>query len=306
MTTEIPRKVKLIQEEIRDIQGLIVGLKEVLKGNPNDELSKLMLSQIEGRSEALITELDQSLVYYGVHSLKWAYQTNENVDIGYIGKVMIELKHCLVEISKTFGKVKKVDDFPLFLDGLYHGSYGLSFSTKHEDAFTNSVFSRSIAAFTGLIEKMTNGQYSDNKEINTRLAHLFERIAEFDCDVKMSYSSAYLNEKNGIYISHEVAARVFNGLSEANNDTKIVTALAVIQGINLLDHALIVAPRERVGVRLKLLYDEEKEVFMIESLGHLCRIEYKQVISEFSHINKKKEDRYIVSINIIPPNESPA
>lgn len=288
------REPQIVIEEIKGLDEVVASLLEVSRLYPEDKVTVLTLEQSNSRKQILVAELEQALAHYGYNSLRVACKTEGRVEVAYLARLFDGLRESLAAVAKTFDK--KFGDFPLYLDALYHSSYGMAFSTKPEDKLIRETCGQTISQLIFVLNLMKRGVYSQYNAVNTKIFDLLRSIQEDGNAVEVVYSGAYGKDGASVGISREDTGRIITGLSEATVSRTERVIIGVIQGINLLDMAMIVVPREKAGVKLKIIFEESHTDAIKEALGELREILVMEETADYKHINKSSETRTLVRI----------
>ena len=108
------RQPEIITREIQDLDKICLNTKELSLQFPNDNILRLNIEQSEFRKENLIIELDESLQFYGRHSLKYIFKDiKEKIHLDILLENLSSFK---VLIDKTLEKVTdgKSNHLPIY------------------------------------------------------------------------------------------------------------------------------------------------------------------------------------------------
>lgn len=287
-------------------RGWISQLREI--GYVFPEVSKISIveKEIASKAEQLRQDIKTSSALKRRHTIDLAFkQASTMLDVHHITDTFSKLKRVLDGMyAELSGQQRK--EVPLYLTSTFDGSYGLQFTTDHDDAIVgnsfdeviDAVFSGVGAAIDGQNDKTVRDYFSEkvsSPRIIKRYADLFDRIAKSQTDIELTWTSPY-RKNSSKTITHRRAAHVERLLTGINltkeSDISLVGRLRCID----LDTGKVTLISETAG-RIVATFSKRMEDDLRGMLDKQCeaifthRIEYNDEKESFkdTHILREIE-----------------
>lgn len=278
LSSELERIPDLIIDEIRDLNRLIITIKNVYKKSPEDFLLKLLEEEYSNLNTLKI-ELKEASQKHRSHLLEYAFDNVINL------KVMSD---CLSNINEVIYDTirhlwQKVDiQFNFQLVGVLTGSFSALLSTCPEEDMFDNLYSESFDFFFDTINELNNHpddtnkiaiyikeKFRNNTDLVSKYQKLFENIKNSKKSVTFKWNNLEMKPRN-VRVENQKAS-ILSYLLKKRPEIKEeeIELLGTIKAIDLLDsklgfiqEAIKDFPKKIKGIKFTAdLVDDIKEHF---------------------------------------------
>lgn len=241
------RQPKLINKEIRDLEKVYLVNQKLSNQFPDDSMLKLSLQQIEYRKELLLKELEESMLFNGMHSIQYIFK-----DVpGLLGlDVLIDhLNSFKGLLDKTLEGVTsgKQHSLPVYFNSIFSGSYGIQLSTPAEailfDHHYEKALGKTMVNLTDLInssDEELNGildkDFGDNRKLLNKYSSFFNKIHQNGERIAILWKSPISKEEKSIIVEPERAQYLYLKFSQKEKKVEPVELLGVLKGLSLIKY----------------------------------------------------------------------
>lgn len=239
------RQPEIITKEIQDLDAISLKGKELSDQFPQDNILRLNVSQAENRKKYLLIELDESLQYFGRHSLKYIFKDiQEKIKLETLLENLSSFKGL---IDKTFEKVTsgKQNHLPIYFNTVFSGSYGIQLSTPFEEKLLDHDYEKAIDETLTIINDLTNSDEEQLKEILTKdfgkdrtllnkYSLFFKKIHQTDKRVELEWNSPNTKKIKKVLIEPSKAKVLHNIFSQKQKSEETIELIGVLKGLSLI------------------------------------------------------------------------
>ena len=239
------RQPEIITKEIQDLDAISLKGKELSDQFPQDNILRLNVSQAENRKKNLLIELDESLQYFGRHSLKYIFKDiQEKIKLETLLENLSSFKGL---IDKTFEKVTsgKKNHLPIYFNTVFSGSYGIQLSTPFEEKLLDHDYEKAIDETITIINDLTNSDEEELKEILTKdfgkdrtllnkYSLFFKKIHQTDKRVELEWNSPNTKKIKKVLIEPSKAKVLHNIFSQKQKSEETIELIGVLKGLSLI------------------------------------------------------------------------
>jgi hypothetical protein len=240
---------EIITREIQNLDKIILSSLELLNQFPNDDILRLNVEQSEFRKSELLVVLENSLEYYGQHSLKYIFQDIQD-------KIKLEtlidgLNSFKGLIDKTFEKVTngKNNHLPIYFNTVFSGSYGIQLSTPFEEKFLDHDFEKTIGETIGIVSDLISSNedeiketlqrdFGENRTLLNKYSLFFKKIHQSNEPIRIEWKSPITNSSKEIVVEPEKAKFLHSYFSQNDETQEKIELIGILKGLSLLRYSV--------------------------------------------------------------------
>lgn len=296
------RDPDLILDEIRDLENVIITNRDMLKKYPTDLALKSSLDQAEFRKNNLVSELQESIQHSRCHVLKYIIDASvSKINLDVFVNSLESLKRL---VDKTFEVVtnKKEQQFELYFNTVFSGSFGILLSTPYDDKLFGSSYENAFGAVFEMLKAITvdsedkihttiQDKLRGNRKLIRKYSNFFESVTNSLNAVELEWREPNKNIHN-IKIEFDKAKRLYSLFKEhEKHEEEIVELTGYVKGLSLINYSVefqksIQQRKEIIRARFDKKLSEEVK----SCLDVLSKAKFKMSIelNEITEEEKKK------------------
>jgi hypothetical protein len=302
------RLPELITREIQDLDKIRLSAIELSMQFPQDNILRLNVEQTEKRKELLINELDESLKFYGRHSLKYIFSDlKETIRLETLLEHLNSFKGL---IDKTFEKITngKQNNLPVNFNTVFSGSYGIQLSTPFEEKLLDHDYEKALGQTIGILTDLVTSSdeelntiiekdFGENRKLLNKYSLFFKKIHQNDKKVQIVWTSPISKELKSIIVEPEKAKTLYSRFSQKEKSEETVELLGILKGLSLIRYKVEFVKDSEGNDVITAKFDETLSEEVKDGLDKYVIARFKVSI-EFNESKDEEEKRYeLVSIH---------
>lgn len=296
------RQPDLITKEIQHLDTICLNAKELSFQFPHDNILRLNVEQSEFRKAALMAELEESLQYFGRHSLKYIFKDiQEKINLGTLLENLSSFKSL---IDKTFEKVTngKSNHLPVYFNTVFSGSYGIQLSTPFEEKLLDHDFEKAINEILTIISDLTisdekqlkeilTKDFGDDRKLLNKYSLFFKKIYQSDKKVQIVWTSPNTKEIKKVEIDPQKAKFLHSIFSQKEKSEETLELIGILKGLSLIRYKVEfvkdIEGKEFITAKFNEALSEE----IIDLIDKFVIAKFKVTI-EYNEMKDEEEKKY--------------
>lgn len=302
------RLPELITREIQDLDKIRLSAIELSMQFPKDNILRLNVEQTESRKQLLINELDESLKFYGRHSIKYIFSDlKETIRLETLLEHLNSFKNL---VDKTFEKVTfgKQKNLPVNFNTVFSGSYGIQLSTPFEEKLLDHDYEKALGQTIGILSDLVDStdeelnnviekDFGQNQKLLNKYSLFFKKIHQNDKKIQIVWDSPITKEVKSLVVEPEKAKILYSRFSQKEKSEESIELLGILKGLSLIRYKVeFVKDAEGKDV-ITAKFDESLSEEVKDALDKYVIARFKVSI-EFNKTKDEEEKKYeLVSIH---------
>jgi len=298
------RQPDIIVGEIHDLDKIIISTNELIYQFPDDNILSLNLEQTEYRKNLLLKELDESLGYYGRHSIKFIFTgIKEKISLETLLENLGSFKNLL---DKTIEIVSggSSNNLPIYFNTVFSSSYGIQLSTPFEgklfDHDFEKAFLKTISTLNDLIISDDEGlkhimerEFGNDWKFFNKYSIFFKKIYQTDKKIKIVWNSPITKKDSIVEIEPAKAKYLYSIFHIHEKKEDIIELFGILKGLSLIRYKVEFV-KDVDGKELIIAkFDESLTEEVKDALDKYVIAQFK-VISEFNELTEEVQKKYIL------------
>lgn len=239
------RLPELITREIQDLDKIRLSAIELSMQYPNDNLLRINIEQTETRKQLLINELDESLKFYGKHSIKYIFSDlKETIRLETLLEHLKSFKNL---VDKTFEKVTfgKQNNLPINFNTVFSSSYGIQLSTPFEEKLLDHDYEKALGQTIGILSNLIDSSdeelnnviekdFGENRKLLNKYSLFFKKIYQYNKKIQIVWDSPITKEIKSLVIEPEKAKVLHSRFSQKEISEETIELLGILKGLSLI------------------------------------------------------------------------
>lgn len=293
--TRIP---ELIKRELRELESTSLSSKEWVQSHPRDTLVSFLIEQDKTRRDSLLSELEESYIFYHQHQISYAIKTDDRVEVSEFSSLITSFKNA---VTATLNDIFPGNNsLPLYVDTIFQSSYGVLLSTEWDSELISTKIEGAFNTFFNVVRSLGNNPndlesdplvtFFNNKLLLRRYRTFYRTISSCERTVNLSWRSFNIINKREFSIDPASASNIYSKLSNWQHpEPESIQVTGSIQGVSLIDQTIQFVPFKKEGAKIKIYFDDQFKEQLRHLLGETATIIY--VVTEDYH----PEDDTIIS-----------
>lgn len=296
------RLPEIINKEIQQLDTICLNAKELSLQFPHDNILRLNLEQSEFRKNTLMNELDESLKYFGRHSLKYIFKDiQDKINLNTLLENLSSFKGL---IDKTFEKVTngKSNHLPVYFNTVFSGSYGIQLSTPFEEKLLDHDFEKAINETLTIVSDLTTSDeqqlkeilakdFGDDRKLLNKYSLFFKKIHQSDKKVEIVWTSPNTNQIKKVEVEPQKAKLLHSIFSQKEKTQETIQLIGILKGLSLIRYKVEFVKDIDGKDFISAKFDEGLSEEVIDLIDKFVIAKFKVTI-EYNEMKDEEEKKY--------------